>query len=276
MNAYSTISSAPLRERLLAAVDIPDSTVKRVSVGVFMTAVESVSIGCSYTLRDPQSIPHLCQEIRGAGTFHGKPVDEIAAMTASSLWLERSVGLAALNSVINRPDNPAVRGDILLWMKKNFSGKKVGMVGHFPFAPEIKSWAGEFHVVERNPVEDDLSGEEGARYLGSCDAIIITGVTLLNDSLSEILSASRKQAFKVLLGPTVPMHPFLFDVGVDALCSLVPTDSDAYYRSISEGAIVPRYRGAAASVLSRERLDLPSGDFRPRLSKELDKSKGLS
>ncbi len=156
-------------------------------------------------------------------------------------------------------------------MKRRFSGATIGMIGHFPFAPEIKEWAGTFKVIEKRPIEDDLPAEAGWDYLRTCDAVIITGVTLLNDTLPPVLRAAEK-AWKLMLGPTVPMHPLLLDLGVDALTGIICAHEEQYWRELEEGAIVPRFRGSKPVVLSRERLELPAGDFRERLCTLIDQT----
>lgn len=256
-------SSRNFRQKILEAVVVPEVPVKRVVVGSYMTAVESLTVGCSFTLREEAMIPHLCHEIRGAGTFSGRSVSELASLLTGSALLGRSVGMAAINSVVNLPDHQAERGDIIGWMRKKYVGARIGMVGHFPFAREISGWASTFHVIEQQPVDDDLNDVEGAEYLATCDAVIITGVTLLNDTLGDVLAATRPGAFKLLLGPTVPMHPVLLDEGLDALASLVSMDNEAYFQCISEGAIVPRFRGIRNAVYAREKLELPACNSRP-------------
>ncbi|NLI78770.1 MAG: DUF364 domain-containing protein [Candidatus Riflebacteria bacterium] len=260
-----------LRQRLVAlAREVPEVPVRRVVVGVHMTAVASHTVGCAYTWREEVGAAHLCAEIRGGGRLRGLSAQELAGRLTSTACLERSLGMAAVNSLITRPTPDWQEGDILAWMKSRFAGARIGMVGHFPFAPEIRSWAGEFHVVEKRPVEDDLPEEKGAAWLASCDAVIITGVTLLNDTLPGIIRAASK-AWKLMLGPTVPPHPLLLDLGIDALASIVCTDEEAYWPFLEEGAIVPRYLGTRPVLLARERLPLPPGDFRQRLSQALDK-----
>lgn len=267
-------TARPLRQRLAdLARSVPDLPVRRVVVGVHMTAVASHTVGCAYTWREEVGAAHLCAEIQGGGRLCGTSAHDLAQRLVSSACLERSLGMAAVNSLITRPTPDWQEGDVLAYMKSRFAGARVGMVGHFPFAPEIKSWAGEFHIVEKRPVEDDLSEDEGFAWLGRCDAVIITGVTLLNDTLPRLIRAAP-QAWKLMLGPTVPMHPLLLDLGIDALAGIVCTDEEAYWPYLEEGAIVPRYQGTRPMVLARERLALPTGDFRDRLSRSLDREKG--
>jgi uncharacterized protein (DUF4213/DUF364 family) len=261
-----------LRQRLAdLAREMPDAPVRRVVVGVHKTAVASRTVGCAYTLRDEVGAAHLCAEIQDSGRLRKRSAHDLAGRLTSARCLERSLGMAAVNSLLTQPAPEWQSGDILAWMKTRFTGARVGMIGHFPFAPEIRSWAGEFRVIEQRPIADDLPASQGAAWLAKCDAVIITGVTLLNDTLPEILRAAAG-AWKLMLGPTVPPHPLLLDLGLDALTCVVCDDEDTYWPYLLEGAIVPRYQGTRLVTLAQERLALPPGDFRERLTRALDRS----
>ena len=237
-------------------------------VGVYMTCVENSlgKMGVSYTWRDENLVPHLCRGIRDAGSLRGKPMREIIGMVNSPSSLERSLAMAGINSLLNAGIKMQARsGDMLLYLCDNFKGKKVAMVGHFPFADEVGKWAGEFHVIEKNPVGDDvLFDGAGKKYLNEADATIITGTTILNKSFIDVIGEC-KNSFNVMLGPTVPPSELLFDRGVSAIVAIRSVDDDALYSSIAEGAIVPRFKGSEMVTYCREKLELPRGDFRERI-----------
>lgn len=65
------------------------------------------------------------------------------------------------------------------------------------------------------------------------DVVFITGVTMINKTLPRLLELS-KGAFVVLVGPSTPLAPFLFDYGVDVLSGTVVVD-DAVWRVAAEG-----------------------------------------
>jgi len=237
-------------------------------VGVYMTCVENSlgEMGVSYTWRDENLVPHLCRGIRDAGSLHGKPMEEIIDLINSPSSLERSLAMAGINSLLNSNlSMKAQSGDMLMYLRENFKGKKIAMVGHFPFAEEIRKWAGEFHVIERNPVGDDvLFKGAGQKYLNEADATIITGTTILNKSFIEVISEC-KNSFNVMLGPTVPPSAVLFNYGVSAIVAIKTIDNARLYSSIAEGAIVPRFKGSEMVTYCREKLELPKGDFRTRI-----------
>ncbi len=236
-------------------------------VGVYMTCVENSAgkMGVSYTWRDENLVPHLCRGIKDAGSLYGKKMKEIIGLINSDSSLERSLAMAGINSLLNVSLGlEAQTGDMLLYLRDKYKGEKVAMIGHFPFADEIKKWAGEFHVIEKNPVGDDLTFEGGRKFLNEAAAVVITGTTILNKSFIEVISEC-KNSFNVMLGPTVPPSALLFDYGVSAIVAIRALDNARLYSSIAEGAIVPRFKGSEMVTYCRKKLDLPQGDFRNRI-----------
>ncbi|EKD69182.1 MAG: Protein containing DUF364 [uncultured bacterium] len=244
------------------------AVVEKACVGVYMTCVENSlgKMGVSYTWRDENLVPHLCRGIKDAGNLRGKAMGEIIDLIDSPSSLERSLAMAGINSLLNADlSMQAQSGDMLLYLRDNFKGKKIAMVGHFPFADEMKKWAGEFHVIEKNPVGDDVLFEgAGKKYLNEADATVITGTTILNKSFVEVIGEC-KNSFNVMLGPTVPPSAVLFKYGVNAIVAIKATDNAQLYSSIAEGAIVPRFKGSEMVTYCREKIELPRGDFRTRI-----------
>jgi hypothetical protein len=244
-----------------------DTFLTNACVGVYMTCVENSAgkMGVSYTWRDENLVPHLCRGIKDAGSLHGKKMSDIIELINSPSSLERSLAMAGVNSLLNiSMELEAQQGDMLLYLRDKYKGEKVAMIGHFPFADEMKKWAGEFHVIEKNPVGDDLTFERGREFLNKAAAVIITGTTILNKSFIEVISEC-KNSFNVMLGPTVPPSDLLFDCGVSAIVAIRALDNARLYSSIAEGAIVPRFKGSEMVTYCREKLNLPQGDFRNRI-----------
>jgi hypothetical protein len=67
----------------------------------------------------------------------------------------------------------------------------------------------------------------------------------------EGLLALCKRAFFVLIGPTSPLSPILFDYGIDAICGAEVVDVDKVIRSISEGATFKEVSGVRLLTLSK-------------------------
>jgi len=71
--------------------------------------------------------------------------------------------------------------------------------------------------------------------------VAITSSTIVNGSLTRILALCQS-TFILMLGPSTPLAPTLFDIGVDALSGFVVRDIDKLAKAVSEGAAVAALR----------------------------------
>jgi len=107
------------------------------------------------------------------------------------------------------------------------AGRRLAVVGHFPNVARVRAGAAESWVLELRPQADDLPAGAAPEVLPRADAVGITGSTLANGTLEGLLALCPADAFVVLLGPTTPLSPLLFEFGVDVLCGAVVDDPAA-------------------------------------------------
>ena len=72
--------------------------------------------------------------------------------------------------------------------------------------------------------------------LPQVEVAAISSTTLLNHTLDGILAELHPECYTVLLGPSTPMAPLLFDQGIDALCGSVVVDPERVLACLSQGA----------------------------------------
>jgi uncharacterized protein (DUF4213/DUF364 family) len=92
-----------------------DAAVKSVRVGVHWTAVSSRHCGLASTLTDNQ--PHGHSKVRDVGRLHFKSAHELAEYARSDNLLEASIGVAAINSLLDVDESQVVElnaGDVLI------------------------------------------------------------------------------------------------------------------------------------------------------------------
>ena len=78
--------------------------------------------------------------------------------------------------------------------------------------------------------------EKAPEVIPDADLLIITGVTILNDTLSDILELASPDAEILVTGPTVSMLPDpLFEHGVTVIGGVKVTDPDKALKLIAEG-----------------------------------------
>ncbi|MEF3280417.1 MAG: DUF364 domain-containing protein [Elusimicrobiota bacterium] len=208
-----------------------------VHIGFFTTAVVSkgrrgdLKCGLASTLRADK-----CRSgIRGAGKFEGRKVSEIGRFLISGQGPEISIGMAALNSALPEYPYQEINAEKII-LEKAFR-KKVAIIGHFPFTDKIRNIAEKLWVFELEPKDNkDLPFDRALNILPRVDVVAITAMSLLNGTFSKILSYCHRDSFKILLGPSTPLTPLLFDFGINAICGVKVFDHKALIKALSQGS----------------------------------------
>ena len=197
-----------------------DLTVKYYQGGYNWTRVISSEDSMGLAMSIPViTRPPLSQE----QTLEGRPLQEVAKLVKSWNFMEAAIGLAAINSWYNQPQraqrcgfvHPSMREDVREAFdvySEEIQGKKVTIVGHFPFIEKRFSGHCELSILERNPSMGDFPDPACEYILPEQDYVFITGSTFVNKTLPRLLALS-KQARVVLVGPSTPLAPILFQRG---------------------------------------------------------------
>jgi uncharacterized protein (DUF4213/DUF364 family) len=89
-----------------------------------------------------------------------------------------------------------------------------------------------------------------AEIVPTADVLLITGATLLNDTLEELLALARPETRITVLGPTVGMLPDAFLArGADILGSVRITRPDEFLDLLAEGGSAPHFLGRSAEKI---------------------------
>ncbi len=217
-----------------------DAPVRRVLVGAFMTAVCSRRCGIAATLLG--CAPYAQPLVRDCGELERHSARELAGWALSDAPVERAIGFAALNSLL--PPPPQSRevnaGEHLVEVSR---GRRVALVGHFPFVPRLRRSAAELWVLEQEPLADEYPAEAAAELIPRAEVVGITGSSLVNHTCEALLALCPPQAQVVVLGPTTPLSPLLFARGAKLLCGTEVVDEDAALRALGQGAHFSQFGG---------------------------------
>jgi uncharacterized protein len=225
-----------------------DFSVKNVHSCVYWTAVISKHCGLSSTFREAG--PSHERGVRDVGSLTQRRALELAEYARSDSLLEASIGMATINSLIEVDESKCVEKNAFEILLEKGEGKNVAVVGHFPWIPKLKEKAKTLWVLEQRPREGDLPAEEAARILPECDVVGITGTSFINHTLEGLLNLCKK-AYIVMIGPTTPLSPVLFDHGIDVICGTKVIDSERLVRFISEGATFKEVTGVKLLTLTK-------------------------
>ena len=236
-----------------------DAPLREVRVCAFWTAVvlEDGRCGLASTLRpDEPQCAGPTPLVPRAGHLLECSALELAQYARSDSLLEASIGMAAVNSLLEIDESHCVElnaGEVIL---KEGAGRKVAIVGYFPFIPQVREAVEKLWVLEKRPIEGALPAEMAAEVLPQADVAAITGTSLINRTFEGLMKLCRADALVIVLGPTAPLSPLLFDYGADIICGTLVTDTESVLRLIGQGANfgqVKRGRGVRLLTMARTR-----------------------
>src|SRR3984893_16118569 len=243
-------------------------TVERAVVGVCFTGVmldNGIAGACATpieTVRETFCCASAVAGGRSPGSIRGSSALALAHEALGPSGLGRGLGIAALNALADtcwrrRPHSEAeLRVGVDAFDATEIrSADKVVVVGAFvPFLRALKQRRQPFIVLEQNPATlkaDEMPffrpAEEARTVIPEADIVLITGSTLVNDTLEDLLALRKHGARVTVFGPTVGMLPDAFlRRGADVLGTVRITEPDAFLDVLAEGGGAPDFLGRSA------------------------------
>jgi uncharacterized protein (DUF4213/DUF364 family) len=176
--------------------------------------------------------------------FVGKGPREFALEFGNDDPVKEMISLAAINAICqhvmratNFPVNSATDSLGLLSVSAE---DRLGMVGlFFPLIKYVKKAGAQLVVVEKKEhliqKYPELPVTLDATELKTCNKILCTSTTILNNSLEEILSHCAPDALVSIIGPTAGYFPDpLFNRGVDVVGGRVVKDGALFLQLLAE------------------------------------------
>ena len=227
-----------------------DAPAREVRIGPFWTAVVSRAGGLASTVW-PEEHEHGATFARDAGSLSGRSALELARLANSDSTLEAGIGLAAVNSLLDVDEERRVElnaGDLLIERGRD---RTVALVGHFPFVPALREAARQLSVIELDPQAGDLPAEQAEAVLPEAEVVAITGSAFINHTIERLLGLCRQGSLVLVLGPTTPLSPVLFDYGADLISGTRVIDAELALRCLSEGATFRQMKGVRLLTMER-------------------------
>lgn len=237
--------------------DIENITVERTVLGLFFTGVK-LSDGngglCFTPIKEiPEAVccPSSAAAMPLSGKLAGKPVTAYLEYAFSDNALKKAMGIAALNALTESCRKRGAFSDYEITVNRDAfddvtvtSWEKAVVIGALvPMIRKLLDAEADFRILEMDsatlkPREMPyyLHGSRFMEVVPDSDLLVITGVTMLNDTLPDILAAAKPGARILVTGPTASMAPDpFFDHGVTMIGGITVTHPDELLDIISEG-----------------------------------------
>jgi uncharacterized protein (DUF4213/DUF364 family) len=230
-----------LLNALLGTIPADPIPVRKVVIGIHWTLVSSKYCGLGSTMVGEG--PHGHSQIRDVGFLHQKSAQELAQWILSDNLLEASIGIAAINSLLDVDERQVENINAAEIIARESRDKNLVVIGHFPFVERMKSITKNCWVIEKQPFGDDFPEEAAQEFIPQANVIAITGTALINHTMEGLLSLCPAGSRVMVLGPSTPLSPLLFDYGVSYLSGSRISDEDAAIATIQQGATFPQVKG---------------------------------
>jgi len=227
-----------------------EAPLRDIRQGPFQTAVLTRRCGLASTLHDGTH-RHQRPPVGEAGFLMEKDALSLAKMVYSSSSMEAAIGMATINSLLEVDETRCQELNAGALLAEKGEGKRVAIVGHFPFVPELGKVAKELWVIERNPWEGDLTEAEAEKLIPRADVVGITGTAFTNHTIEQLLNMCNPGAYVVMLGDTAPLSPLLFDYGIDAISGTRVVEPETVLSCVSQGATFRQIRGIKLLTMKR-------------------------
>ena len=237
--------------------ELDSITVDRAVFGLFFSGVK-LSTGhgglCFTPVKDmPEAVccPSSAKAMPLSGKLKGRPVRAYLEDIFSGNILKRTLGIAAMNALSlyiweKKPpeDFEVLYGEDAFDLLDPADYQKSVVVGALaPMLRRLLAAEADFHVLEQDPrtlkpaeMEHYLPADRASECVPDADLLVITGVTILNDTLPGLLDMAKPGAQILVTGPTASMLPdVFFDKGVTMIGGIQVTHPDQLLDIISEG-----------------------------------------
>jgi len=235
---------------------LPDGQVLKVEIGLHWTAVVvevdgKRSCGLAATLQNPEYEHARQPAVREAGRLEKYSARQLADLALSESYTETSIGLAAINALLPRPQNWV---DLTAedYISSQGSDSQVALIGHFPFVDDLRAKVRELWVLELNPKDGDLPAAVGPEIIPQADILAITSTTLINHTFDGIIQHRKPGAKVLLLGPSTPLCAKLFELGIHVLSGTLVEDVDGVLALVRQGASFRQIKNQGVRLVTLE------------------------
>lgn len=247
---------------------LENMVVERAVFGLFFSGVK-ISTGhgglCFTPVKEiPEAVccPSSAKAMPLSGKLRGRSVKDYLDDLSHANILRKTLAIATLNALSacyweeNKDLDYKIEMDIDSFdVMKIPQGKKSVVIGALvPMLKKLLTADADFKVLEMDSctlkgkeLDHFAPSKDAGVYLPHADLDVITGVTILNDTLPDLLAMCKPGADILVTGPTAGMLPdAFFKRGVTVMGGILVTKPDELLDIISEGGSGYHFFGKSA------------------------------
>lgn len=218
---------------------LPQGKILEVRLGLHWTVVVvetagQMQAGLASTLVD-QNKDHTFPDVPLAGKVKDLPALDVAQWALAEQRTLASIGVATINALLPRQPATWQDGNAEGMIAARGKGKKVALIGHFPFIERLRENVGELTVLELQPRPGDVHAKHAQDVLPQADVVAITGMSLINHTLPGLLALCSKDAYVMVLGPSSPLSPVMYDYGISLVSGSIVENIEAVLQTVAQG-----------------------------------------
>ncbi len=223
----------------LLTENLPSGKVHSVDVGLFWTAVvieskQGVRCGLAATHQGVGQ-SHSQPAVNHAGELQTWSPAELTQLVYSASLTEVAIGLATINALLPEPTQKTTLA-AEEYIARQGEQIRVALIGHFPFVDWLRSRVARLWVLELEPRPGDLPSDQASEIIPQADVLAITSSTLINGTFESLFALRRRDAKVMLLGPSTPLTPRLFELDIHVLSGSLVREIDAVLQGVRQGA----------------------------------------
>ena len=226
-------------------------------IGIFFTGVKLSTghAGVAFTpigeIPEAVCCPTTAARMPQAGDLEGRPVSEILKYSLDNNVLKSAIGVATLNALSQTIVGSGTdRGFQVIEDKDGFDlleiqpHETVSLIGAFgPYIRRLKVMGNPFFIVEKNLQTLRLEEmkyfkpvPEMASAMEKSNAVIMTGTSIVNQTIDDILSSITHNQRTAIIGPTASMIPdAFFKRGVHVMAGVRILDPEEMIQILKQG-----------------------------------------
>lgn len=250
--------------------------VERTVIGLFFTGVKLSNGAGGLCFTPVKSIPEaVCcpssaKVMPASGKLKGRKVSRFLDEMFGGNPLKKTMGIAVMNALSalcwkeEAPSTYEIRKDVVGLEEMPIPEEDyVVLVGALiPCLRALKQRAIPFGVLELDPSTlkpDEMKFffpmERADEIVPQADLLIITGTTLINDTLEDLLAMRKPGARAIVVGPTASMLPgAFFRRGISILGGVMVTEADQVLDVLAEAGSGYHFFGKGADRIVIEAI----------------------